>query len=144
MIVEKQIDELNKEQFRFWVNGHILILDSYYFDKSRNNIVLRLHPKLSPIKAAIFPIVKTDEKVVSVSREIFSSLKKDFDVLYDDGGSVGRRYSRNDESGTPFCITYDFDSVEDGAVTVRDRDTMEQERIKIEDLKDYFAEKFNY
>ena len=69
---------------------------------------------------------------------------KIYNCEFDDRGNIGKRYRRQDEIGTPYCVTYDFDSVEDGAVTVRDRDTMEQERIKIEDLKDYFAEKFNY
>ena len=71
-------------------------------------------------------------------------MKEDFVTDYDQSGAIGKRYRRQDEIGTPFCITYDFESEEDGAVTVRDRDTMEQERIKIEDLKAYFAEKFAF
>ena len=76
--------------------------------------------------------------------EIRNELSKYFMVDYDDTGSIGKRYRREDEIGTPYCITYDFDSETDGAVTVRDRDTMEQERIKIEDLDAYFADKFTF
>ena len=76
--------------------------------------------------------------------ELYNELSKEFMVDYDETGSIGKRYRRQDEIGTPFCVTYDFDSEEDGAVTVRDRDTMQQERIKIEDLKAYFEKKFEW
>ena len=76
--------------------------------------------------------------------ELYNELSKEFMVDYDETGSIGKRYRRQDEIGTPFCVTYDFDSEEDGAVTVRDRDTMEQERVKIEDLKAYFEKKFEW
>lgn len=103
--------------------------------------VMHLHPALAPVKAAVLPLTK---KLKEPAMEVYSMLAKKFNVEYDEAGQIGKRYRRQDEIGTPYCVTYDFDSVEDGAVTVRDRDTMEQERIKIEDLKDYFAEKFNY
>ena len=103
--------------------------------------VMRFHPALAPFKACVLPLSK---KLSEQAGELYEELSKHFLVDYDEAGSIGKRYRRQDEIGTPYCITYDFDSVEDGAVTVRDRDTMEQERIKIEDLKDYFAEKFNY
>ena len=111
-----------------------LITDAYYFDSKRNNIVLKLDPKLSPIKAAVFPIVKKSgfEKI---AEEIFEDLKKEWKILYDNSGSIGRRYARNDEVGTPFCITIDEDSVKNKDVTVRLRDSGEQVRIKIKDLK---------
>ena len=104
-------------------------------------VVLHLHPALAPFKATVLPLSK---KLNDKAQEVYDMLAKDFMVDYDDAGSIGKRYRRQDEIGTPYCVTFDFDSLEDGAVTVRDRDTMEQERVKIEDLKAYFAEKFAY
>ena len=103
--------------------------------------VLKLHHALAPVKAAILPLSK---KLANEAKEIYSELAKSFTVDYDDAGNIGRRYRRQDEIGTPYCITYDFDSQEDGAVTVRDRDTMEQERVKISELNAYLAEKLKY
>ena len=103
--------------------------------------VMRFHPALAPFKACILPLSK---KLSEQAGELYAELSKHFLVDYDEAGSIGKRYRRQDEIGTPFCITYDFDSVEDGAVTVRDRDSMEQERIKIEDLENYFANKFEF
>lgn len=104
--------------------------------------VLRLHPALAPIKACILPLTK---KLKEQSLEVFTLLAKKFNVDYDDAGAIGKRYRRQDEIGTPFCITYDFDTLEkDGCVTVRDRDTMNQERIKIEDLVSYLEEKLEF
>ena len=100
--------------------------------------VLRLHPCLAPFKAAVLPLSK---KLSEKATEIYDELSKYFMVDYDEAGSIGKRYRREDEIGTPFCITYDFDSEVDGCVTVRDRDTMEQVRIKIADLKNYIEEK---
>ncbi len=100
--------------------------------------VLRLHPCLAPFKAAVLPLSK---KLGEKAMEVYDELSKYFMVDYDEAGSIGKRYRREDEIGTPFCITYDFDSVEDNCVTVRDRDTMEQVRIKISDLKSYIEEK---
>ena len=103
--------------------------------------VLKLHPKLAPYKAAVLPLTK---KLKDEAEELFSTLAGKFAVDYDERASIGKRYRRQDEIGTPFCITYDFDSKEDHAVTVRDRDTMEQERIKIADLEAYLDEKLKY
>ena len=103
--------------------------------------VMHFHPAIAPVKVGILPLSK---KLNEGAEKIYHELSKIYNCEFDDRGNIGKRYRRQDEIGTPYCITYDFDSVEDGAVTVRDRDTMEQERIKIEDLKDYFAEKFNY
>ena len=100
--------------------------------------VLRLHPFLAPYKACILPLSK---KLSEPAREIYTDLAKYFMVDFDETGSIGKRYRRQDEIGTPICITYDFDSQEDGCVTVRDRDTMEQERVKIEDLRAYIEKK---
>ena len=110
-------------------------------EKNDTRVVLRLHPTLAPFKCAILPLSK---KLNEQATEIFTSLSKKFNVDYDDAGSIGKRYRRQDEIGTPFCITYDFDSVEDGCVTVRDRDTMEQVRLPIADLEKYIEEKIAF
>ena len=104
-------------------------------------VVMHLHPALAPFKAAILPLSK---KLSEKAEEVRAELAKYFMVDFDETGSIGKRYRRQDEIGTPFCITYDFESETDGCVTVRDRDTMEQERIKIEDLKAYIEEKLNF
>ncbi len=92
--------------------------------------VLRLHPRIAPIKAAVFPLSKK-EPVSTVARELYDDLKGDYRIFYDDSGSIGRRYRRQDEAGTPFCVTVDFDTMDDKSVTIRDRDTMQQERIPL-------------
>lgn len=96
--------------------------------------VMRFHPALAPFKACVLPLSK---KLSEEALEVFAELSKYHNVEFDDAGSIGKRYRRNDEIGTPFCITYDFDSKEDGCVTIRHRDTMEQERVKIDELVDY-------
>ena len=104
-------------------------------------VVLHLHPALAPVKAAVLPLSK---KLSEKAGEVQEMLSKYFNVDFDETGSIGKRYRRQDEIGTPFCITYDFESEGDGCVTVRDRDTMEQERIKIEDLKAYIEAKLAF
>ena len=106
-------------------------------EKGDVRTVLHFHPALAPFKAAVLPLSK---KLSEKTTEIYSELSKDFMIDFDDAGSIGKRYRRQDEIGTPICITYDFDSVEDKCVTVRDRDTMEQKRIPIAELKAYIAE----
>ena len=103
--------------------------------------VLHFHPALAPVKIGVLPLSK---KLGEGAEKIYAELSKYYNCEYDDRGNIGKRYRRQDEIGTPFCITYDFESETDGAVTVRDRDTMEQERIKIEDLKAYFEKKFEF
>ena len=103
--------------------------------------VLRFHPALAPIKAAVLPLSK---KLSEQAGEIYEELSKYFQCEYDDAGSIGKRYRRQDEIGTPFCITYDFESVEDKAVTIRLRDSMEQVRVPIAELKNWLAEKLAY
>ncbi len=110
-------------------------------EKNDTRVVLRFHPALAPFKAAVLPLSK---KLSDKAIEIQQELAKYFMVDFDDAGSIGKRYRREDEIGTPFCITYDFDSENDGCVTVRDRDTMQQERIKIEDLKAYIESKIEF
>lgn len=104
--------------------------------------VMHLHPAIAPVKAAVLPLSK---KLSEQAREVYAMLAKHFNVEYDETGSIGKRYRRQDEIGTPFCITYDFDTLEkDGCVTVRDRDTMEQERIRIEELTDFINKKIEF
>ena len=110
-------------------------------EKNDTRVVLHLHPALAPYKAAVLPLSK---KLSDKAAEVFRSLTRDFMVDFDEAGSIGKRYRRQDEIGTPFCITYDFDSETDGAVTVRDRDTMEQDRIPITELSAYIAEKIAF
>ena len=112
----------------------VFMFDAYNDDKERGNIVLKLNPKLSPIKAGIFPLIGKPE-LEKLAKEIHANLKKYFNVSYDRSGSIGRRYARADEIGTPFCITVDFDSLKDKSVTIRNRDTTEQTRVKIADLR---------
>ena len=110
-------------------------------DKGDTRVVLRLHPALAPFKAAVLPLSK---KLSEKATEVFNSLSADYMLDFDDAGSIGKRYRRQDEIGTPICITYDFDSVEDNCVTVRDRDTMEQKRIPISELKEYIAQSIKF
>ncbi|KEK25145.1 glycine--tRNA ligase [Bacillus gaemokensis] len=119
------------------------LCDAYEEEQLENDsrTVLRFHPALAPYKAAILPLSK---KLSEGAGEVFAELAKDFMVDYDETGSIGKRYRRQDEIGTPFCITYDFDSVEDKAVTVRDRDTMEQVRMPISELKGFLEKKIQF
>ncbi|WP_097028558.1 glycine--tRNA ligase [Clostridium peptidivorans] len=103
--------------------------------------VLHLHPALAPFKAAILPLTK---KLSDKSTEIYDMLRKEFNVDYDEAGSIGKRYRREDEIGTPYCITIDYDTLEDNTVTIRDRDTMEQHRIKVDELISFISEKVKF
>ncbi|MBP3485511.1 MAG: glycine--tRNA ligase, partial [Oscillospiraceae bacterium] len=110
-------------------------------------VVMHLHPALAPFKCAVLPLSK---KLIDKARELYSELAKDFMVDFDDAGSIGKRYRRQDEIGTPFCVTVDFETVGDAekagdnCVTVRDRDTMEQVRMPISELKAYLTEKMAF
>ena len=110
-------------------------------EKSDVRTVMHLHPALAPVKAAVLPLTK---KLKEPAIELYTKLAKKWNIEYDEAGQIGKRYRRQDEIGTPFCITYDFDTLEDGCVTVRDRDTMAQERIKIDDLIAYIDKKLEY
>ena len=94
--------------------------------------VLKLHPRLAPIKAAVFPLVKKDG-LPEIAQEIYASLKAHCPVFYDEKGAVGRRYRRQDEAGTPYCITVDGQTLQDRTVTIRDRDSLKQWRVKVDD-----------
>ena len=144
-------DEESKEKFiphvlelSFGVdrNFYSILNFAYFYDEKRQNVVLRLNPKLAPVKAAVFPIVKRED-FEKISGEIFNDLKKDFNVVYDKSGSIGRRYARNDEMGTLFCITIDEDSLKKKEVTVRKRDSAEQVGIKIRNLKESLRKAIN-
>ena len=114
--------------------------DEEVLDAEKNDVrvVLRLNPAVAPYKAAVLPLSK---KLSGAALEVYDRLSKRFMVDFDETGSIGKRYRREDEIGTPFCITYDFDSAEDGCVTIRDRDTMAQERVPIDALEAYLAER---
>lgn len=116
-----------------------LLIDSYREVEDRK--VLKLNPRLAPFKAAVFPLLANKEELVKKAHEVYSSLKRDFVIAWDDRGNIGKRYYYQDEIGTPYCLTVDFDSLKDESVTVRDRDTSEQERIKIKDLKTYLSQR---
>ena len=120
----------------------VFLFDAYNYDASRDNVVLKLSGKLAPVKCAIFPIVKKEE-FEKLGKEVFDLLKSEMNVVYDRGGSIGRRYARQDEIGTPYCITIDGDSLKKKDVTIRDRDTMKQTRVKIGDLKDVLRDLLN-
>ena len=115
--------------------------DEEQLEDGTTRTVMHFHPYLAPVKAAVLPLSK---KLADKAGEIADELSKYFCVDYDDAGAIGKRYRRQDEIGTPFCITYDFDSVEDGCVTIRERDSMKQERIPIADLKKYIEDKLTF
>jgi glycyl-tRNA synthetase len=100
--------------------------------------VLRLDPRLAPVKAAVLPLSRNAD-LSPKARDVASALRRRWNVDFDDAGAIGRRYRRQDEIGTPYCVTVDFDSIDDHAVTVRERDTMKQERIGIDGLVDFLT-----
>jgi glycyl-tRNA synthetase len=108
-----------------------LIIDAYTQEKER--VVLKLHPRIAPVQVGVFPLVNKDG-LPEKAKQVFDSLKNEFHAFYDDSGSIGRRYRRQDEVGTPYCVTIDYDTLKDGTVTIRDRDSMKQWREKITDL----------
>jgi glycyl-tRNA synthetase len=104
-------------------------------------VVLKLNPKVAPFKVAVFPLVANKENLVSKAKEIYGNLKLEFSTTFDDRGNIGKRYFSQDEIGTPWCVTVDYQTLEDETVTVRDRDTMKQERMPIDKLAAYFQNK---
>jgi len=118
-----------------------VLCDAYTEEKDR--VVLKLKPKLAPYKVAVFPLLKNKPELVEKAKEVYNMLKKEFSVAFDDRGNIGKRYYSQDEIGTPFCVTIDFDTLEKDDVTIRDRDTMKQERIKISDLRGKISELIN-
>ena len=110
-------------------------------DKQDTRVVLRLHPALAPYKAAVLPLSK---KLADRAQPVYEELSKYFSVDYDESGSIGKRYRREDEIGTPFCICVDFDTEQDGCITVRDRDTMEQVRLPIDSVRQYIEDRLDF
>jgi glycyl-tRNA synthetase len=113
------------------------LIDAYHEEQVRDEkrVVLRLHPDLAPYKVAVLPLLKTRPEIVELCHRIKADLKKDMMAVYDDTAAIGKLYRRQDEIGTPWCVTVDVDSLEDGAVTIRDRDSMTQERVPAENVK---------
>lgn len=145
-------DPITNEKFLPWIvetSGGVdrtflfLLLDAYREEKVKEDtrVVLALNPKVAPIKVAVFPLLRNKPELVKPARKIFNELKICFNVAWDDRGNIGKRYYAQDEIGTPWCLTVDFDTLKDKAVTVRDRDTMKQERIAIDKLKEFFQTK---
>jgi len=102
---------------------------------------LKLHPAIAPVKCAILPLLKNKEELTKAAKDVFDQLKFSFNCQYDEKDAIGRRYRRQDAIGTPYCITIDFDTLEDNTVTIRDRDSLKQERISIDQLKSKVFEK---
>ncbi|MFC1651848.1 glycine--tRNA ligase [Patescibacteria group bacterium] len=155
------IDQVTNEKFIPWIvetSGGIdraalaFLIDAYTEVKGgrsekgqtahETEVVLKLDKRLAPIKVAVLPLSRKEE-LTKEAIKIFDLIKKDFKTKYDETGSIGKRYRRQDEIGTPYCVTIDFETLKDKAVTVRDRDTMEQERVKVKELKDYLGGKLN-
>lgn len=116
----------------------VTMLEFYDEEKLENEesrVVVRFPKQLAPIKFAVFPLVKKDEKMVAMAKHIFKKLSKEYKCEYDDGWAIGKRYRRQDEIGTPYCITVDHQSLEDGTVTIRERDSMQQKRVKADEIK---------
>ncbi|MBL7045934.1 MAG: glycine--tRNA ligase [Parcubacteria group bacterium] len=143
------IDQQTGEKFIPWILetsmgvGRVflaVISDAYTEDEmnGEKRAYLKLKPAIAPVKAAVFPLVKNKEELVEKAREVYLDLKKEIpSAMWDDNGNIGKRYRRQDEIGTPYCITVDFETLEDDAVTVRNRDTGEQERVSVEELHSY-------
>ncbi|MBH48626.1 MAG: glycine--tRNA ligase [Halobacteriovorax sp.] len=124
-----------------------LLCDAYRLenegDKDNERVVMKFHPSVAPIKAAVMPLMKK-ENLEEPARKLFAELQQHYKVEYDTSGSIGKRYRRQDEIGTPFCITVDYDTLEDHAVTIRDRDSMTQERVALDQVKKYIQDKFGF
>jgi glycyl-tRNA synthetase len=122
------------------------LMDAYREEEVKEGekrTVLKLHPKLAPMKVAVFPLLANKPELVKLAESIHTDLKKEWMVAWDDRGNIGKRYRAQDEAGTPFCVTIDFDSLEKGDVTVRDRDTMQQERVKTSELRAFIRGKLS-
>jgi len=119
-----------------------MIVNAYHEEKinDKTRTVLKLKPFFSPVKAAVFPLQK-DEKLKTVAKKIYQDLKKTYHVEFDHSGNIGQMYRRQDEIGTPYCVTIDYQTLADDTLTIRDRDTMKQERVSVEKIEDYLKEK---
>src|SRR4030095_16214086 len=108
-------------------------------DKGETRVILKLTPEMAPIKVAVLPLAKNKPEIVGMAKKLKHDLQRSMRTVYDDTGGIGKLYARQDEIGTPFCVTVDHESLEDNAVTVRDRDTWEQDRVGIDGLKEFLA-----
>lgn len=140
-INEKFIPHVIEPTFGLSRLATILLMDAYFEDQEKHRVVLKLPPILAPYKAAVFPLLANKPELVEKARKIYEDLKKDFMVAWDARGNIGGRYAAQDEAGTPYCLTIDFETLEDDTVTVRDRDTAKQERISVKALSGYFLDK---
>lgn len=120
-----------------------VLIDAYNEEKVEDGerVVMKFKPSLAPVQVAVFPLLKNKDELVEKAKKLHKMLKPLFRTEWDDSGNIGKRYRRQDEIGTPYCVTYDFDSLEDNTVTVRDRDSMKQERVEIDALPKYLADK---
>ena len=109
----------------------VFLYDAYDDDKKRGNVVLHLHPRLAPVQCAVFPLLSNRPELVEKARAVYLLLREEFSCVFDRAGSIGRRYARQDEQGTPLCVTVDFDSLQNDDVTIRDRDSTEQKRVPV-------------
>jgi len=144
-------DEETGEEYTPWVietSGGVdraalfFLVDAYKEDEKR--VFLSLHPRLAPVKVAVFPLVANNEELVKKAKEIYLSLKSEIAVTFDDRGNIGKRYYSQDEIGTPWCVTVDYQTLEENTVTVRDRDTTKQERLPVDKLLNHFQNKLAY
>ena len=144
----KYRDDTSGEEFTPWVietSGGVdraalfFLINSYREEEKR--VVLKLHPKLSPVKAAVFPLVANKPDLIAKARKVYDALKGTYTTAWDDRGNIGKRYMAQDEVGTPWCVTIDYTTLEDDSVTVRDRDTTKQERVNVSQLIAYITEK---
>lgn len=145
-------DPVSQEKFLPWIvetSGGVdrtflfLLLDAYREEKDNKDtrVVLSLNPRISPFKMAVFPLLANKPELVKTARKIYENLRSCFRVAWDDIGNIGKRYRRQDEIGTPWCVTIDHQTLKDGTVTVRDRDTMKQARMKVDKLQEFFQDK---
>ena len=125
----------------FGVERTVLAVLCSAYSEEDDRVVLKLDPKIAPYKAAVFPLMRNKPELVELAQKIYKDLRKNHVIAWDDRGNVGKRYYSQDQIGTPYCITVDFDSLEDKSVTIRDRDSMKQERVKIEELENILSEK---
>jgi len=124
----------------------LMFLDNAYSEEIKDDetrVFLKFDPRLAPIKCAVFPLLKNKPELVSKAKDVFEILRKEFICEFDDNGNIGKRYRRQDEIGTPFCVVIDFDTLTDDAVTVRDRDTGKQERVKVSELVEFIKNKLS-
>jgi len=136
---EKFIPHVVEPTFGITRTTMTVLVDAYAEEEKR--ILLKLHPKIAPYKAAVFPLLANKPKLVTKARKIFDLLRLKLSTAYDERGNIGKRYFAQDEIGTPWCVTIDFDTLKDDTVTIRDRDTTKQVRVSVDKLGEYFENK---